>query len=522
MHDDRVIKSVSAIPLKPLGATELYPCHNGLPDWKRLRDHFKVEGRVSQHDALNIIRSATGIFRKEPNMPRLGDPITVAGDIHGQYYDLLKLFEVAGDPPETQYLFLGDYVDRGSYSVEVLLLLYSMKMAYPRTVWLLRGNHECRQMTGFFNFKDECEHKFGDSTVYKAFMDSFDCMPIAATINDKFFCCHGGISPELKSLSQIDKINRFSEPPKDGLLCDLLWADPKDGSEKKIVQQTDKELSAKGFFTNSVRGCSVKYGFEATLSFLEKNKLLSVVRGHEAEQEGYRMHTVNPKNGFPTVITIFSAPNYCDMYKNKAAVIQFKNNTLSIVQFTHSSHPYHLPNFMDVFEWSIPFMIEKVTEIICRIVEPSEKSEPAEIPADLPLIKGSFSKPYLNKEQCEAVELAFRLSRGLDRSLKKAPVVINDDSDTASVVSSSSSINPTETVGLKASRLRTKVVTFSRLSRMLKNLREEHETVIKLKDICPGHRLKPGLLLAGKQALHDELIAFEQARLLDIENERRP
>lgn len=124
---------------------------------------------------------------------KVRDPITVVGDIHGQYYDFVKLLDVGGDPTSTntQYIFLGDYVDRGSYSVEVLALIFCLKIRYTKHIWMLRGNHECRQMTSFFNFRDECECKY-DITVYNAFMEAFDALPLGCVINGKFLGIHGG------------------------------------------------------------------------------------------------------------------------------------------------------------------------------------------------------------------------------------------------------------------------------------------------------------------------------------------
>merc|ERR1719272_2642276 len=145
---------------------------------------------------LEIIKETSALFEAEPNLLKLTDPITVVGDIHGQYFDLLKLLEVGGMPGVTQYLFLGDYVDRGSFSVEVVALLYAIKIKHPKRVRMLRGNHECRQMTSFFNFREECEYKY-DINIYNAVMESFDNLPLAATINGKFLAVHGGISPEL-------------------------------------------------------------------------------------------------------------------------------------------------------------------------------------------------------------------------------------------------------------------------------------------------------------------------------------
>lgn len=137
----------------------------------------------------------------------------------------MKLLEVGGNPAKTKYLFLGDYVDRGSFSCEVVLLLFSLKLNYPKTIYMLRGNHECRQMTSFFNFRTECLHKY-DLEIYELFMECFDALPISCLVNDKFLALHGGLSPELKTINDLKNLQRFQEPPRQGLFCDILWADP--------------------------------------------------------------------------------------------------------------------------------------------------------------------------------------------------------------------------------------------------------------------------------------------------------
>ena len=279
------------------------------------------------------------MFRKEKTLIELKYPVIVVGDIHGQFYDLLKLLDLAGDISSNKYLFLGDYVDRGSFSIEVLLTLYSIKLNFPQNVFMIRGNHECRQMTTFFNFRSECLFKY-DLEFYEVACESFDTMPVACVINKKFLAVHGGISPELVTLEDLTKVNRFSEPPRQGLLCDLLWSDP---------IGNDTGASNEKYKVNEVRGCSYFFSATAANTFLKKNKLLTIIRAHEAQLEGYKMHTWNGAGEFPVVITIFSAPNYCDVYNNKAAIIKFDDNNLNIQQFNYSGHPYLLPNFMDLF-----------------------------------------------------------------------------------------------------------------------------------------------------------------------------
>eukprot|EP00759_Apiculatamorpha_spiralis_P049700 PhF_6_TR4432/c0_g1_i2/m.5999/K04348/PPP3C, CNA; serine/threonine-protein phosphatase 2B catalytic subunit len=280
-------------------------------------------------------------------------------DIHGQYYDLLELFQCGGNPMTTQYLFLGDYVDRGSFSTEVTLLLYALKICRPKNIFLLRGNHECRHLTQHFNFRDECLHKY-NYQVYEKFMLSFDNLPLAALISGKYLCVHGGLSPDIKSVDDIKTIYRFREPPSSGLMCDLLWADPMDDEEE---EQAPDAL----YLHNEQRGCSFVYSFGAVEAFLEANNFISLIRAHEAQDEGFRLYRKLGSTGFPAVVCLFSAPNYCDVNNNKAAVGIIQNDTLHIKQFVHSPHPYVLPNFLNAFTWSAWFVVEKVIECASTI-----------------------------------------------------------------------------------------------------------------------------------------------------------
>ncbi|XP_054452987.1 protein phosphatase 3 catalytic subunit alpha-like isoform X6 [Anoplopoma fimbria] len=246
-------------------------------------------------------------------------PVTVCGDIHGQFFDLMKLFEVGGSPANTRYLFLGDYVDRGYFSIECVLYLWSLKILYPKTLFLLRGNHECRHLTEYFTFKQECKIKYSEQ-VYDSCMEAFDCLPLAALMNQQFLCVHGGLSPEIHTLDDIKKLDRFKEPPAFGPMCDLLWADP--------LEDFGNEKTQEYFGHNTVRGCSYFYSYPAVCEFLQTNNLLSIIRAHEAQDAGYRMYRKSQTTGFPSLITIFSAPNYLDVYNNK--VTEMLVNVLSI------------------------------------------------------------------------------------------------------------------------------------------------------------------------------------------------
>lgn len=257
-----------------------------------------------------------------------------------------------------------------------MLQLLALKICHPKNVILLRGNHECRQMTVSFNFKQECLSKY-DQQVYDAFIVLFDSLPISALINGKFIAFHAGISPELKKVSDINTINRFQEPPKSGILCDIVWSDP-------LSNETGIFPDGSTTKYNDSRGCSYVFGTNLLSNFLKNNKLISLIRAHEVQLEGYRTQFWANKN-FPQVITIFSAPNYCDTYKNKGAIIKFENNNLNIRQYLCSEHPYYLPNNMGLFEWSIPFVADQVTSVLMKFLggalnlTPEEVAEGAEV-----------------------------------------------------------------------------------------------------------------------------------------------
>lgn len=267
----------------------------------------------------------------------------------------------AGSPGSVNYLFLGDYVDRGIFGIQVILLLLSLKINYPKKIILLRGNHESRCMTENFSFRQEVLETYNEF-VYNAFMEVFDSMPLACVVDDKYLAMHGGISPSLEKIEEIQKINRFQEVPlHDCLMCDLLWADPM----KDEIATTSKDR----FMPNDDRDCSYFFGLKPTKKLLRKNKLISIIRGHQVQVEGFKMHKWEGPQSFPFVITVFSAPNYCGYYDNKASVLIINEGDLSLKQFEETDPPYRLPNNMDVFQWSLPFLAQKVMSMLINIVQ---------------------------------------------------------------------------------------------------------------------------------------------------------
>ena len=176
----------------------------------------------------DLCSKAQEIFVREANVQPVRSPVTVCGDIHGQFADLVELFRIGGSCPDTNYLFMGDYVDRGYHSVETVTLLVALKVRYPDRITVLRGNHESRQITQVYGFYDECLRKYGSASVWKLFTDLFDYLPLTALVENQVFCLHGGLSPTLDTLDNIRALDRIQEVPHEGPMCDLLWSDPDD------------------------------------------------------------------------------------------------------------------------------------------------------------------------------------------------------------------------------------------------------------------------------------------------------
>ena len=183
---------------------------------------------LSTEDVITLCEKAKEILSKEPNLVSVPAPVTIVGDIHGQFHDLIELFKIGGDVPDTNYVFMGDYIDRGYYSVETVSLLLALKVRHKSRVHLLRGNHECRQITQVYGFYDECFRKYGSANIWNVFMNLFDYLPLTALIDNTIFCVHGGLSPSLETLDQIRQLDRIREPPHEGPMCDIFWSDPDD------------------------------------------------------------------------------------------------------------------------------------------------------------------------------------------------------------------------------------------------------------------------------------------------------
>lgn len=254
---------------------------------------------LSESDIRTLCLRAREIFISQPMLLQLEAPIKILGDIHGQYYDLLRFFEYGGFPPASNYLFLGDYVDRGKQNLETICLLLAYKIKYPENFFLLRGNHECASINRIYGFYDECKRRY-NIKLWKTFTDCFNCLPVAAIVGEKIFCVHGGLSPHHSSMDQIFRIIRPTDIPETGILCDLMWSDP------------DKDIEGWG---KNDRGVSFTFGHDEVTKFLTQHNLDLICRAHQVVEDGYEFFAKRQ------LVTIFSAPNYCGEFDNAGAMM---------------------------------------------------------------------------------------------------------------------------------------------------------------------------------------------------------
>eukprot|EP00211_Chloroparvula_japonica_P000063 CAMPEP_0119132200 /NCGR_PEP_ID=MMETSP1310-20130426/11709_1 /TAXON_ID=464262 /ORGANISM="Genus nov. species nov., Strain RCC2339" /LENGTH=1401 /DNA_ID=CAMNT_0007122819 /DNA_START=214 /DNA_END=4419 /DNA_ORIENTATION=- len=387
---------------------------NDLPNLELLRNHLYKEGRLSLSCVMKIIKMGKAMLKRERNVLRLQAPVNVFGDLHGQFYDLLTQLDSLGCPGGGdqwgQLLFLGDYVDRGMFSMEIIIYLLALKLHFPDRIHLLRGNHETRNLTEYFNFRIECLRKY-NRKVYAMIMDLFDYLPLAATVTNsqgRFLCMHGGLSPSLQYIEEIDRIHRIDEPPETGPMCDILWCDPyraeafnsndggggeedddfgyedgqnwdsddSDSDGSSSMRRSEPKIQAPSdtgedilFIHNHLRGSGYIFGGSATEPFLRDNNLLMIVRAHEVMDEGFLEYDFGWEDRpFPQVVTIFSAPNYCDMYGNDAAVMRIKENEYTYMITKATDHPFYLPDLTNAIHYTFPFIMENLSELAYNVL----------------------------------------------------------------------------------------------------------------------------------------------------------
>ncbi|PCH42766.1 Metallo-dependent phosphatase [Wolfiporia cocos MD-104 SS10] len=257
---------------------------------------------LSEPDMKALCDRVRAILMEESNIQPVSSPVTICGDIHGQFWDLLELLRKGGDVPATSYIFMGDFVDRGHYSLETVSLLLVLKAKYPDKVTLLRGNHESRQITQVYGFYDECQQKYGSALVWKACCSVFDYLNLAAIIDGETLCVHGGLSPDIRTLDQIRVLSRAQEIPHEGAFCDLMWSDPDDIENWAI----------------SPRGAGWLFGGSVTQEFNHVNALGLIARAHQLVQEGYKYMFDEQ------LVTVWSAPNYCYRCGNMASILTIR------------------------------------------------------------------------------------------------------------------------------------------------------------------------------------------------------
>jgi len=265
-------------------------------EWVNTLTHCRY---LPEPDLKKLCEIVKDMLVAESNVQPVSSPVTICGDIHGQFYDMIELFRTGGNPPETNYIFMGDFVDRDYCRLETFTLLMALKARYPNQMTLLRGNHESRQITQVYGFYDECQQKYGNANAWKYCTQVFDLLTISAVIDGRILCVHGGLSPDVPTLDHIRTINRNREIPHEGDFCDLMWSDPEDIETWQV----------------SPRGAGWLFGSKVTNEFLAVNKLELIARAHQLVNEGFKQ-MFNKQ-----LVTVWSAPNYCYRCGNVASIL---------------------------------------------------------------------------------------------------------------------------------------------------------------------------------------------------------
>jgi diadenosine tetraphosphatase ApaH/serine/threonine PP2A family protein phosphatase len=273
-------------------------------DLDRIFSIIQAGDRLDEVSVKLILEKLREILYSEPNILELSAPITICGDIHGQLYDLFELFRIAGSPPDTKFLFMGDYVDRGYYSVETFCYLAALKIKYPTFIYLLRGNHESRTINQLYGFFDDCVLTYGHAGVWFLCNQTFDLLPMASVIENKIFSVHGGLSPEIPLIGDISLHNRQRELQPTGPFADLCWSDPD---------------CITGWGTNG-RGAGFVFGRDPVKEFCQNNKIDLITRAHQLAMDGFEFMFDNQ------LVTVWSAPNYMYRSGNLASVLAIGGN----------------------------------------------------------------------------------------------------------------------------------------------------------------------------------------------------
>nr|SVE75039.1 EOG090X03S1 [Daphnia dolichocephala] len=290
---------------------------------QELMDAYKDQKKLHRKYAFQILLDVAELFKAQPSLIDVTIPeeskFTVCGDIHGQFYDLMNIFKLNGLPSiENPFLFNGDFVDRGSFSVECIFTLLGFKLLYPNHFFMARGNHESQTMNQMYGFEGEVKSKYS-SQMAELFTEVYNWLPLCHCLNQRVLVMHGGLfSRDGVTLDDIRTTDRNRQPPEEGIMCELLWSDP----------QPMKGRSP------SKRGVGIQFGPDVTTRFLEHNHLDYVIRSHEVKSDGYE----EAHDG--KCITVFSAPNYCDTMGNKGAFITMKGKDMKPHFTTYDAVPH--------------------------------------------------------------------------------------------------------------------------------------------------------------------------------------
>ena len=301
-------------------------------EWRKNRDNEMTKFKFRPEHIIALTRSCQEIVASQPMVLRINTPVKVFGDIHGQYQDLMRFFEMWGEPKEglggdivaIDYLFLGDYVDRGTLSLETICLLMALKIKYPDRFHLIRGNHEDKLINSNFGFLEECQMRLGDDplmdeSVFNIINQFFEYLPLAAIIEDQIICLHGGIGANCTNISDIEAIERPLDVVHEAsnktqqIVMDILWSDPTDNDDETGIQPNLLRDS-------NNYGNIVKYGPDIVKKFLQNNNLNMIIRAHECVLDGFERFASG------SLITLFSATDYCRRHNNAGAMLIIKNN----------------------------------------------------------------------------------------------------------------------------------------------------------------------------------------------------
>ncbi|CAI4232736.1 unnamed protein product [Auanema sp. JU1783] len=260
---------------------------------------------VSEQELQACAQMAKEVFKSQSSLIEIVPPVVVCGDIHGQYSDLLRILDKNGFPPDVNYIFLGDYVDRGRQNIETIALMFCLKIKFPENFFMLRGNHECPAINRVYGFFEECNRRYRSPRLWNTFQETFNWMPLCGLIGNRILCMHGGLSPQLNSLDQLRTLARPQDPPNPSMGIDLLWADP--------------DQWVRGWQANT-RGVSYVFGQDIVMEMCQKLDIDLIARAHQVVQDGYEFFASKK------LVTIFSAPHYCGQFDNFAATMTVRED----------------------------------------------------------------------------------------------------------------------------------------------------------------------------------------------------